>query len=124
MKNESLAWVVQRLTREAEAAKAERERLDALAGARANSADRLKRYLLGWLQSMELQRVETPRFVVRIQKNGRPSFVVAPDTELPVEFRRVRIEKDLTALYEAWKRDPEGLPDGVTAETGWHVRIQ
>ena len=89
----------------------------------------LKRYLMFQLQRAGTTRVETPTVKVRIQKNTRPSIrCISP--EIPEPFRRVRVEFDAPAAYEALKRG-DCLPDepgrieidGLVVELGQHVRV-
>jgi hypothetical protein len=74
-------------------------------------------------------RVETPTVKVRIQKNTRPSIRCA-SAEIPEPFRRIRVEFDGTAAYEALKAarclpvEPGRIEvDRLVAELGRHVRI-
>lgn len=123
-RTDAICAVVQRLTRAAEAAKAEADRLTALARSRQNSADRLKRYLLDRLTDIGREKVETNRFVVRVQQNGRPSIAWELDPELlPAELQRVTVALDGTAAYERWKRG-EPLPPGMEVTVGRHLRIR
>lgn len=116
--------VIQRLARQAEAAKAEADRLAQLARVRGNSADSLKRRLLGELLAQGLQKVETDHFVVAAVRNSQPSIRWTGDqADLPASFRRVKVELDSAVAREVLKRDG-ALPDGFEVEVGYHVRIR
>lgn len=74
-------------------------------------------------------RVETPTVKVRIQRNSRPSIRCA-SAEIPDRFRRVRVEFDGQAAYDALKatgclpREPgRRVVDGLVVELGEDVRI-
>jgi hypothetical protein len=122
-KTEGICKMVQALNREAESANLEVARLSALAEIRLNAAARLKDYLKLTLELMNMTKVETDLFKVRIQKNSRPGIAYIGDLrELPFEYQRVKVELNGTALYEAWKGGKE-LPAGVTVTEGSHIRI-
>ncbi len=121
---DGLCYVIRNREARAKARKDEADRFAKLAKADANTADRLKRYLLGWLQNSGLEKVETEKFAVRVQQNGRPAFVVEiPYEDLPERFTREKLEVDGNALYDAWKAG-ENLPIGVQVEVGSHLRIR
>lgn len=122
-KVDGIASLVQQFGRMGEAAKAEAKRLADLAQARSNAAERLKAYLLREMKRVGKMKVETGRFVVRVQGNSRPSIAWAGTEEtIPAEFRRVRVELDGAAAYEAHKAGR--LPEGFEVNTGSHIRIQ
>lgn len=124
-KIDGLCYVIRNRQARAEARKAEAERFSKLAKVDQNTADRLKRYLLGWLQFMGTKRVETDTFVVREQTNGRPTVIVGiEDEDLPEQFRLQEWKANVAALREAWEKDPDSLPAGVEVVTGSHLRIQ
>jgi hypothetical protein len=74
-------------------------------------------------------RVETPTVKVRIQKNTRPS-IRCSTAEIPEQFRRVRVEFDGAAAYDALKA-AKCLPEepgrievsGLVVELGRHLRV-
>jgi hypothetical protein len=110
---------------ETAAALAERDRLDALIATRKRMVAGLKDYLKFNLERMGKTKVDTDLFVVRIQKNGRPSVDFDGDVaELPDHFRKVtiNIEVNKDAALEAWKNDEE-LPAGLSVRQGNHLRI-
>jgi len=118
-----ICCLVQRFMRQAEAAKAEADRLHALSRVRANAAARLKEYLQLHLESMGLRKYETDLFRVRIRVNSRPTIRWTNDLDaLPVAFRRVSVALDGEAAYQAWKET--GLPSGFEVALGSHLRIQ
>ncbi len=124
-----IALVILNLTASARAAHAEAERIAAMARGYERRTEWLKRYLMFQLQRAGTTRVETPTVKVRIQKNTRPSIrCIAP--EIPEPYRRVRVELDAVAAYEALKRtgclpDEPGRVevDGLLVELGQHVRV-
>lgn len=122
-KIDRICSVIQNNARAAEAAKAEADRLAALAKSRENTARGLKTYLLNALQKRGTHKVMCDRFTVRIQKNGRPSIQWTKDVaEIPEPFRRVRVELDGDAAYGEW-RSTKQLPEGFAVELGSHLRI-
>lgn len=124
-----VALVILNLTASAKAAHAEAERIAGMARSYERQADSLKRYLMFQMQRAGTTRVETPTVKVRIQTNTRPSIRCA-STEIPEQFRRVRVEFDGRAAYEALKaakrlpREPgRRQVDGLVVELGQHIRI-
>lgn len=124
-----VALVILNLTASAKAAAGEAERIAAMARGYDRQAESLKRYLLFQMQRAGATRVETPTVKVRIQKNTRPSIRCA-STEIPEPFRRVRVEFDGQAAYNALKA-AQALPqepgrtemNGLVVELGQHIRI-
>lgn len=130
------AWTVRDLERLSEARKAEADKLREQAKRLEATADRLKGLMLTAMQATGQQRIDTPRFVVRIQKSP-PSvkFDDEPATErieaydrppagVPLEYVTVltlykvdkrRILQDVKATGE--------LPPGTTVHHGSHLRI-
>ncbi len=124
-----VALVILNLTASAKAANTEAERLSRMARGYQRQAESLKRYLLIQLERTGKPRVETPTVKVRIQKNTRPSirFVSA---EIPERFRRVTVDLDTAAAYDALKaaghlpQEPGRIEvDGLVVELGRHVRV-
>lgn len=98
--------------REAQAAiiAEESRRLKKLATTDANIAERFKAYIFGTLTKMNLPKVETENFKVRIQNNSSPSIKPLCHVDfLPEEYRRVTTEPDLEAARATLKRG-EQLP--------------
>jgi len=124
-----VALVILNLTASAKAAHAEAERIAAMARNYERQTESLKRYLMFQLERAGTTRVETPTVKVRIQKNTRPSIRCA-SAEIPEPFRRVRVEFDGTAAYEALKAasclpaEPGRIEvAGLVVELGQHIRI-
>jgi hypothetical protein len=124
-----VALVILNLTASAKAAAAEAERVAAMARSYDRQAEWLKRYLMFQMQRAGTTRVVTPTVKVRIQKNTRPSIRCA-SAEIPEQFRRVRVEFDGQAAYDALKA-AKCLPEvpgrmqvnGLVVELGQHVRV-
>ncbi|HZZ79642.1 MAG TPA: siphovirus Gp157 family protein [Gemmataceae bacterium] len=111
---------------ESAAFKREADRLARLAGAAARRADWLKSYMHRCMVAAGMKSVDAGRFRVRIQNNGRPSIRLADGVPIPEgipeAYRRVTIEFDSQAAYEAWKNNLT-LPDSIRVERGTHLRI-
>jgi hypothetical protein len=85
-------------------------------------AARVKAYLQATLEALGQDRVETPRFKIRLQSNSRPAIRWAGAfSDLPEPYRRVSVSLDGEAAYLAWRAG--GLPEGFAVETGRHLRI-
>lgn len=122
-KVENTALYIRDIETDAEKAKAEEQRIRAIRTALENQASRMKDYLQFQLARAGRDKVETPKARVRIQANSRPSIRYTGDpADLPDAFKRVRVDVDGTAAYEAWKREEE-LPEGFVVETGSHLRV-
>lgn len=124
-----VALVILNLTASAKAAQAEADRLAKMGRGYQRQAESLKRYLMAQLDRAGKTRVETPTVKVRIQKNTRPSIRCA-STEIPERFRRVTVEFDTAAAYDALKaaghlpQEPGGVEvEGLVVELGRHVRV-
>lgn len=152
-KVERTIHVYRQLAAQAEAARAEADRLRSLASSREKAADRLKDYLLLQMQRVGVEKLDLDTAKVWRQPNGRPSITYEGDLEsVPPAFRavkvrstkvtgadvdallavleampaladRVEVEADTQAAYEAWKADAE-LPEGFRVERGEHLRIR
>lgn len=122
-KADSILALRQSLVRAAEAAKAEAERLRELATVRENAARSLADYLVREMTRRDLQQVETDRFRASICRNSRPSIRWTRDEDPPEAYRRVRVELDGTAAYEAWRAGTP-LPEGFVVELGLHLRVR
>lgn len=105
------------------AAAAEAERLNHLAKARANAAQRLRDYVKQLMEIAGRPKVETDRIVARIQKNSRPSITCAiPVDELPPDLVRTTKSFNADAAYERHKAGGE-LPMGIDVVQGSHLRV-
>ena len=123
VKADGYCYVIQQLLRSADAAKAEADRLSELARVRKNAADRLKDRLKSAMETTGQLKLESDRFKVRVQKNGRPSIAWTGEPDaLPCEYSRVAVSLDGQAAYEAWKAGRE-LPEGFKVTEGTHLRI-
>ncbi|MBL7989044.1 MAG: siphovirus Gp157 family protein [Chlorobi bacterium] len=126
-KVEGVCKVILSMERNAEAAKAESERLARLAKNRSESARGLRNYLTHHLERLGKRRVDTPTLTATVAaKPAKVVLLALPDT-LPERFQRVPeplpIEADKVALLEAYEAG-EGLPDGVAIEQGYSLRIR
>ena len=85
-------------------------------------ATRLKDTLMADLQQHGETRTTAGNFKIARQKNSQPSVILNIAAEaLPTEFQRITIEADKTALKDAIQDGTE--IDGVSLETGEHIRI-
>lgn len=124
-KVDGICSVLRHQATRAAAAREEGERLAKLAQSREKAATRLREYLKANLERMNISRVETDRFKVRIQKNSVPSVRLADGIspeDLPAEYVRFKPEANNSAIAMAWKAG-KSLPDGVEVSVGTHLRI-
>lgn len=121
-KAEKVGLYYRSLVAEAEAAKAEADRLVKLAKSRTNRADSLKNYLLHHLVSLGIEEVKSPICPIKV-KNNPWSVHVENAENLPPEYQRkkVIVEADKKALLAA-RETSDGLP-GVTYERSISIRI-
>lgn len=122
-KVEYLALLSREAKAEAKAVAQEEIRLRQRRKAAENRERRIKSYLHVCLDMAGRDRVEGERVKVRIQANSRPriTWTKAPE-EAPEPFRRVTVDVDGTAVYQAWKAGDD-LADGFVIEHGSHARI-
>lgn len=86
-------------------------------------ATRLKDTLMADLHQHGENSTTAGKFKIARQKNSQPSVILNIDAEaLPTEFQRLTIEADKTALKDALENGTE--IDGVSLETGEHLRIR
>lgn len=121
---------IRSLLAEAEGAKVEQERIEAIVLRKTNAAARLKEYLKRHMEARDIRKIETPLVTMRIQANSQPSVRAVSETtieELYVQgsefIRRKEIfdldrEKILTAQAEG-----VALPDGIVVQKGTHLRV-
>ena len=121
-KCESVAFVVRELTAEADAIKAEADRLAKSARARRNSAKRLKDYLLSEMQRQNVPKVKGEILTIRRQLSPA----------------RVKIEDERLLLAEYWIQPPPIIStadikralmagtkiSGASLERSEHIRIR
>jgi len=102
-KVDGYAAYISELLAKATARKAEAKRLSTLAKYNENAAKRLKERLLRAFQERGIDKVETPRYVVSVRKNGGklPLDVQVPGSELPPRFQKVTIDPDNDAIRKA-----------------------
>jgi len=99
--------VIANISALAEAAANEAKRLQAIAKARTNAVDQLKRRLFTYMQLHGLDRVETPLGVFRVQNAGGARIVdLDPRVEefpeeLPEGYRKVVFSPDKVAIRKA-----------------------
>ncbi len=105
-------------------AKAEAQRIRALAKVRSNKVDRLKTYLKFLMESAGKDRVETSTFRIGLYQNSRPSIRwTGPGAEIPEAFRVTEHSVDGAKAQEYFK-EHEVLPDGFEVTRSNHVRIK
>jgi hypothetical protein len=121
-KADAICALVRSAEAEDVAVQAEIDRLMARRNAARSRSHNLKRYMLACLEQIGRDRVDGPRFKVRVQRNSTPSieWTGEPDA-IPDGFRRVVVEVDGKAAREAFKAGT--LPVGFSASVGRHLRI-
>jgi len=123
-KAERICRIVKNHEGSAQAFDAEIARLESHKSAHTNAAKRLKDYLYATMLRLDRGKIDAGVFKLAIQKNGRPAIAWPLNTEqLPERFRRIRIELDGNAAYEAVKAGEE-LPAGFIVSHGTHLRIR
>lgn len=91
-----------------------------------NTRERMKERLQAFMERNGAQKVEGDYFVFRVQKNGgrRPveyAEGLRPE-DVPEAYRRVRVELDGAAIYEALTSGTE-LAFARLGERGTHLRV-
>lgn len=121
-KMEGTAHVVLNMEAEAKALREEAARLAERARAVEKRCASLKGYVMRCMGLAGVTSMRAGLAQWRIQRNSRPSLrpLVAVE-ELPEAYRRVKVEFDSQAAYEAWKRGE--LPESIEATVGEHVRL-
>lgn len=123
-KVERVALAIRIMDAEVQAVDSEIKRLADLKARRVRAQEGLKGYLLFWLRETDTQKVEGEIIKVRRQKNSRPSIRYEGNlSDLPESLVRTIRSFHGDAAYEAWKADPNSLPESVMVERGEHVRI-
>jgi hypothetical protein len=131
-KLENTALVALNLSANAKAAKAEADRLGAIATSYARQADSLKNYLHQQMERAGIKKHEGARAKLWIQANGAASVRLRNPDYVPQPFRRVRIEFDAAAANAYLKANncipkPEDGPieiEGLVVSRGTHLRIR
>lgn len=115
-KLEACALFAKNLQAEADAIKAERDRLDARLKAKQGKADRMKQYILGCMLALDDAAFETARVAMRIRRSSFVDVACEPDA-LPFEYQRhkVTVTADKTALKKALQAG-ERIPGVMMAE--------
>lgn len=122
-KAERICRVIRNNDASAKAFKDEMDRLGAHRQTHENVVKRLKGYLQSVLTRMGRDKLAAGMFKVAIQNNSRPSITWTGSMEdLPPGFKRVRIEMDGDAAYDAHRA--AALPEGFEVVTGKHLRIR
>jgi phage host-nuclease inhibitor protein Gam len=123
-KAEGIAKIIRTMDAEAEAIKAEEQRLNQRRKAIESRRDGLKRYLEDQLNLTGIDKVKTATFTVALQNNP-PSVNVLDDTAIPQTFK-VHIPEqwnvDKKAIMQALK-DGQEIP-GVELFQGRSLRIR
>ena len=115
-KLEACALYFKNLQAEADAIKAERDRLDARLKAKQRMADRMKQYILTNMLALNDMAFETPTVDIRIRRNSFVDVACEPDA-LPREYqrRKMTVTADKTALKRALQAG-ERIPGVMMAE--------
>ncbi|MCW5940675.1 MAG: siphovirus Gp157 family protein [Fimbriimonadaceae bacterium] len=124
-KIDSIAALISSLEATAKARKEEADRLAKLAKSDLNRAQRVREFLLGYLRSRGVDRMDTPRYRLSVAANGglAPIRISLPADELPEEYRRTQYTADLDAIRNALERG-EQLQWAMVGERGVSLRIR
>lgn len=124
-KVDGYASYISELLAKATARKAEAKRMADLARANENAAKRLKERLLWAFQERGLDKVETPRFVVSVAKNGgkAPLDIQVAGEQLPPRFQKVTVDADKEAIRKAIESG-EDVDGCVLMQRGVSLRIR
>ena len=122
-KTEHLCRAIRQAGADADAYKAEAQRLAALQKTAQDKADWIKEYLFKCLTLAGIDRLDTELFKLWIQSNGRPSITLKEGEPIPARFEKVTVTLDGTRAYEAWKSG-EPLPPSLVVTLGKHLRIK
>ncbi|HEY2851119.1 MAG TPA: siphovirus Gp157 family protein [Gemmatimonadaceae bacterium] len=122
---------IRTLLAEAEGAKVETDRLQAVVNRKTNAAKRLKEFLKRNLESRDVRKVVTSLVTVRIQANGQPSVRAASEgliEELYASGSEFIRRKEIFDLDRdkilAARENGEELPAGILVEKGSHLRVE
>jgi hypothetical protein len=122
-KAEGVAVLIREAEAEAEAFKAEIDRLRSLHRASENRGAGLRAYLHSTMEAMGRTKIATPRFKLSVQRNGTPTIRWPGEPEtIPAELKRIRVELDGQAAIEAYRSG--SLPEGFDVHVGTHLRIR
>lgn len=123
-KVEACCRVMRNYEARAAAFKAEADRLAFHGTTAAKNAQRLKEYVKGVMEQLNVPRVDAGLFKVRVQANP-PTIKVTDECDihdLPDQFKRVTIEFDKRAMLDAAKAG-DALPAGIEVVRGSHLRV-
>lgn len=122
-KLEGCCAAVRNLEAEEKALRVEAGRFAERAQVAANAVQRLKDYMRGNLERLNLSSVDAGLFKVRLQKNSQPSVKFDGDPlKLPPVFQKVTVEL-AKAIVLACADQNMPIPEGVTVTRGNHLRI-
>lgn len=122
-KGQAIACVAQDLERQAEVCRAEAKRLSDRAKRAEAHVAWLHTYVLEQLQSMGLDRLETPRFTLAIRTNP-PAVQVEDAALVPSNYQRtvISIEVDKRSILADLKKSG-AIPPGVVITRGQRLVI-
>lgn len=118
-KLDACACVYKELQAEADAVKAEKDRLAKREKSIRNRADRLRLYIQGGMESAGMTKVETPR--ARITSRKSSAVVVDDPAMLPAAFVRTKHEPDKAAIRNALKHGTPVLGARMESRTSYTI---
>ncbi len=121
-KAKAIVCLIRELSSESDAVKSEAQRLSALAQIKANSAARLKAYLLECLLAAKIDSMDVGVAKLRVGKAPRPSISWPDDKPIPEAFAKQTVSLDGAKAYEAHKAGE--LPEGFTVKTTIFLSIR
>ena len=122
-KAESICAFHDELERYASAANASAQRLLALASKKQRQADRLKDYLFRELQKLQIKKLVTASFAIRVQANPPGMRPLVDPEQLPLAYqRRPKIEANSLAALQHY-RTTGLVPDGFELKQTESLRI-
>ena len=123
-KAENIAKLVRNLEAEADAYKAEADRLNAAGTARRNKAASLKDYLRRNMEELDIDRLEAGLFKLALQ-DSPPACEIINEEEVPEDYRELYTmwRYHRKAIMEHFKATEEQLP-GTLVTQSKHLRIR
>lgn len=118
-KLEACACVYKEMQAEADAVKAEKNRLAKREKALRNRADRLRLYIQGGMEASGTKKLESPR--ARITSRRSSSVVVDDEAMLPKAFVRTKHEPDKAAIRDAIKHGTPVLGAHMEERTSYTI---
>jgi hypothetical protein len=106
----------------ADACQVEVERLDARATMFRRKAESLRHFLHNAFIQTGKDKVKTAKFTVYRQSNPASVRWTKPLEDLPLEFRRVKVEPNIKLAGDLVK-EGQPVPDGFEVVQGEHLRI-